>query len=117
MTSYLRPKADGAKKRSKARKRKRLARTRVCAICGKGLNPDEVSLDHIVPRSRGGVSEAWNLRPAHGKCNWDRGNRMEDSAEVRNATLLHLAFGLRGTPRRGRAAIQLSPPMVPSLKA
>ena len=110
MTSYLRPKNRGAKKSAKARKRKRLARTRVCAICGKGMSPADVSLDHVVPRSYGGTSEAWNLRPTHPRCNWERGNTMEDSAEVRNAVRLHLMFGLRGTPRSGRPAMPLKPP-------
>lgn len=110
MTSYLRPKTDGANKRRKARKRRRLARTRVCAICGKGMSAAEVSLDHIVPRSHGGTNEAWNLRATHPRCNWERGNHMEDTEEVRNATRLHLMFGIRGTPRGGKPTLPLKLP-------
>lgn len=30
--------------------------------------------DHVIPRSKGGSDEIWNLRPAHHECNRDRGN-------------------------------------------
>ena len=54
------------------RKRQRiLARDRhVCWICGR---PGADSVDHVVPRARGGDDSDTNLRAAHSTCNASRG--------------------------------------------
>lgn len=53
-----------------------------CHLCGTEclprsevghLHPLVVTLDHIVPRSRGGTDDVENLRPAHRRCNLSRG--------------------------------------------
>jgi 5-methylcytosine-specific restriction endonuclease McrA len=41
----------------------------LCGICGL---PGANSVDHIVPRFKGGTEDAWNLRAAHLKCNVKR---------------------------------------------
>ena len=48
----------------------------VCWLCGDptnrqahGLEPDAPSLDHVIPRARGGTSAMRNLRCAHRCCN------------------------------------------------
>lgn len=53
----------------------------VCQICGEGTSrrftagdPWSPTLDHIVPRSRGGSDDAQNLRLAHSWCNSVRGD-------------------------------------------
>lgn len=38
-----------------------------------------LSVDHVVPRSRGGTDQLANLRPAHLGCNTGRGNRTPDA--------------------------------------
>ncbi len=48
----------------------------VCWLCG-GPITDTVSVDHVIPRSKGGTDDLHNLRPAHKLCNIRRGNRME----------------------------------------
>ena len=48
----------------------------VCWLCG-GTITDTVSVDHVIPRSKGGSDDIDNLRPAHKTCNIRRGNRME----------------------------------------
>lgn len=45
----------------------------ICWICGKG---GATSVDHVVPRARGGSDALTNLRAAHVKCNASRGARM-----------------------------------------
>lgn len=44
-----------------------------CSLCGEG---GANTVDHIIPRSRGGDHSLANLRPAHLKCNSSRGNRV-----------------------------------------
>ena len=38
-------------------------------------HPKRLSLEHLVPRSRGGTDSIENLRPCHLGCNSHRGNR------------------------------------------
>lgn len=45
----------------------------ICRLCG--LDGADTA-DHIVPRSKGGdLYDITNGRPAHGSCNYSRGNR------------------------------------------
>lgn len=44
-----------------------------CLICG---STDNLTLDHIIPISRGGSNEKENLQTFCSKCNNDKGNRM-----------------------------------------
>lgn len=54
----------------------------LCQICGRKLDrriknkrsPWLVTVDHIIPVSRGGGGQVSNLRLAHRQCNQDRGN-------------------------------------------
>jgi len=46
----------------------------ICGICGKKVERDEVSIDHIIPLSKGGPHLMSNLQIAHLKCNKARGN-------------------------------------------
>lgn len=47
---------------------------RTCWLCHSPIL-GTVSVDHVVPRSKGGGDDIGNLRPAHMKCNSRRGNR------------------------------------------
>lgn len=66
-----------------------------CQICGESVNrtpwandPKDATLDHIVPRSKGGSHDAENLRTACQLCNALRGDREEaaDGREEATAT-------------------------------
>jgi len=51
-----------------------------CALCGKPMEfdmegPEFATLEHIVPRSRGGCNSPINLVLAHKRCNAARGDR------------------------------------------
>ena len=46
-----------------------------CWLCGQPIR-GKVTVDHVVPRSRGGTDELPNLRPAHPHCNYSRGAKM-----------------------------------------
>lgn len=45
-----------------------------CAICGKPLKFDDMTIDHKIPLSRGGTNEFNNLQPACLTCNIMKGN-------------------------------------------
>lgn len=44
-----------------------------CGICGKQIN-GEITIDHIIPLSKGGSSAPKNLQPAHRNCNLTKGD-------------------------------------------
>jgi 5-methylcytosine-specific restriction endonuclease McrA len=45
-----------------------------CWICGRPCRDEETTLDHVVPKSKGGGNGLTNLRIAHQCCNNRRGN-------------------------------------------
>jgi 5-methylcytosine-specific restriction endonuclease McrA len=52
---------------------------RVCHLCRGSILPAELSIDHVVPRSRGGSDAVENLRPAHIRCNRIKDNLMPET--------------------------------------
>jgi 5-methylcytosine-specific restriction endonuclease McrA len=53
-----------------------------CQYCGVRATAFDLTLDHIVPRSRGGRTEAENLCAACKPCNQRKGNRTPDEARM-----------------------------------
>ena len=56
-----------------------------CWVCANDVDPDAVagsphagSVDHVVPRARGGSNDAANLRLAHRRCNGQRGSSVPE---------------------------------------
>src|SRR3954471_19800136 len=58
-----------------------------CQYTGKLLRPEEGSLDHILPRSRGGADSWENLVWAHKQVNARKGNRLPQEAGLRLLTV------------------------------
>ena len=53
-----------------------------CPHCRKAIKTqDELTIDHIVPRSKGGTDNVENLQPMHKKCNSDKGSVMPEVTE------------------------------------
>jgi 5-methylcytosine-specific restriction endonuclease McrA len=55
----------------------------VCHLCGQLISryagPEDwmrVTLDHVIPLSRGGTHTYDNVRPAHWRCNMDKGDSL-----------------------------------------
>lgn len=46
-----------------------------CGICGKPVEIETFTVDHIVPMSKGGPHLLDNLQPAHFSCNSQKGDR------------------------------------------
>ena len=53
-----------------------------CQYCGLKFSPFELTLDHIIPRSRGGRTEPENLCAACRPCNQRKGDRTPDEARM-----------------------------------
>jgi hypothetical protein len=54
-----------------------------CWLCGQAIDPAargpwQATVDHLVPRSRGGGNEPGNLRLAHRRCNNRRGSHLPE---------------------------------------
>ncbi len=45
-----------------------------CSHCGKGLNVEEMTVDHIFPKSKGGLNDEYNLLPLCVDCNEKKSN-------------------------------------------
>jgi 5-methylcytosine-specific restriction enzyme A len=69
------PPSDAEREKQRARELRNSAWWRqkvsrgVCAYCGKSFKPDELTMDHIIPLSRGGRSEKINIVPCCKECN------------------------------------------------
>lgn len=57
----------------------------ICGICGKKIDkklewphPKSISLDHIIPISKGGTHIYSNVQPTHLRCNLSKFNRIEN---------------------------------------
>jgi 5-methylcytosine-specific restriction endonuclease McrA len=53
-----------------------------CQYCGERMNPVELTLDHILPRSRGGDDSAINVVTACRACNQRKGSRTPEEARM-----------------------------------
>ena len=56
-----------------------------CWVCGGAVDaetpagsPHAPSVDHVIPRARGGTNDPENLRLAHRRCNGQRGSRLPE---------------------------------------
>ena len=54
-----------------------------CQYCGKRLSVSQLSIDHVVPKSRGGKSSWLNVVAACNPCNTRKGGRMPHEASMR----------------------------------
>jgi 5-methylcytosine-specific restriction endonuclease McrA len=74
-----------------------------CVYCGTANN--RLTLDHVVPRSRGGDSVWENVVTSCAPCNHKKGNRLPHE--------VHMELRIRPTPPNPALFIQLSAPKIP----
>ncbi|MCF6461556.1 hypothetical protein C3E88_10895 [Clostridium sp. Cult3] len=63
-----------------------------CFYCGKSLKFRQITLDHYLPKSKGGTKEVFNLVLSCGKCNRLKENRVPSDYEERIIRLFQRAF-------------------------
>src|SRR6185436_1774352 len=70
-------------RKSLSRKNILLRDHNTCQYCGHVFNPAELTLDHVMPRSRGGHSNWDNLVACCKRCNNRKGNATPEEAHMR----------------------------------
>lgn len=82
-----------------------------CQYCGQRFDSKNLTCDHIIPRSRGGVMEWTNIVTSCNRCNLKKGDKMPDEAEMfprkrpsrpNGFYLLMLHFGIKVLPDHWR---------------
>lgn len=58
-----------------------------CQYCGQSLPANQLSLDHVVPRSRGGETSWENMVASCVRCNTKKGGRTPQEARMKLATV------------------------------
>lgn len=53
----------------------------VCARCGRAIAIENVTIDHFIPKYRGGQDDERNLLPLCKNCNKQKGSRLVDVEE------------------------------------
>jgi len=91
--------SEGGSGRTKAQKRLLILRRQrgLCAICSLPVSLREATLDHLIPRSKGGPNTYANLRVAHGGCNSARGASLAD-VFVTAAGMVALRWNVKELP-------------------
>jgi 5-methylcytosine-specific restriction endonuclease McrA len=59
-----------------------------CYLCHETFLPNQLTLDHLKPRSRGGSNKLENLRLACFPCNNRRSNRLERANRSTNSSVI-----------------------------
>jgi 5-methylcytosine-specific restriction endonuclease McrA len=70
-------------RKSLSRKNILLRDHNTCQYCGKVFTPSELTLDHVLPKSRGGSSNWDNLVACCKRCNNRKGNCLPEEAGMR----------------------------------
>lgn len=47
-----------------------------CLFCGKPVNKNVITIDHLIPIDCGGTDDSWNLATMHRYCNKKKGNKL-----------------------------------------
>ena len=53
----------------------------VCAVCGRTLEYEKVTIEHVIPKYHGGTDDERNLLPLCKNCNKQKGSRLVPTDE------------------------------------
>ena len=89
-----------------------------CQYCGSPFSHNELTYDHVIPRSKGGETEWTNVVTCCVRCNFKKGGRTPEEAGmylIRKPKapiwipLLTMSLGLRETPELWKNYLYLNP--------
>lgn len=69
-----------------------------CYLCGCDLDENEITKDHVFPKSLG-YTISYNMMPAHKECNSDKGDRIPTIEEIQLACEAYDAIYMTFAPR------------------
>jgi hypothetical protein len=69
-----------------------------CYLCREKLDLSEATKDHVFPKSAG-YSIAYNMMPAHQRCNLDKGDRYPTWEEIELSCIVYENIGYVFSPR------------------
>lgn len=72
----------------------------LCPICGRGKDIDDMNLDHIVPRSKGGANTIDNKMLLCGSCNRTKRDRLDIDEVFDDVQRIHEGWGGNGPEYR-----------------
>ena len=75
----------------------------ICWLCLKPIPDGGLTMDHVIPRSKGGRTTRDNLRPAHVSCNQKRGNGPPPELLLTADMMLGASMSLHPILRKARA--------------
>jgi 5-methylcytosine-specific restriction endonuclease McrA len=84
----------------------------LCALCSRPVKLAQVTVDHIIPLSHGGLHEYANVQPAHGICNYVKADgefsmeKLEEALAKREAKRRRRSKGYRN--RTGARGVPLT---------
>lgn len=54
----------------------------LCYLCGKPITNGDMTMEHLIPKSKGGSSRVDNLALVHGRCNTRKGDILIEELEL-----------------------------------
>ncbi len=104
--SYYTPADDGHKKREKEKSRqlrngiwwKQVLGKGVCYHCEEKFNSKDLTMDHLIPISRGGKSDKKNCVPSCKACNTKKGSKTRAELALEQLTELDKKTNSKGDP-------------------
>lgn len=75
-----------------------LKHKRKCALCGRFMKLKDVTVDHIIPKSKGGDNHIDNYQPAHARCNSIKGNTLPKDFKGKLKTNMLTPLRMRKIP-------------------
>lgn len=77
-----------------------------CVSCGKWYSKSAITVDHRIPKRKGGTDDVWNLQPMCRSCNSSKRER-NSSGETASSLLRATAHGDLGKALGGMAKMKV----------
>lgn len=72
----------------------------LCYICGEHLPFEDIEVEHVIPKAKGGTNDISNLMPAHRRCNCLKLDKLD--YPIRRPDLIEACSHIQSVPRKIR---------------